>query len=111
MAVAVAAPAYASSLPDINKLATLNKYPPGVGTPHAGEIELNTAQIWYDPNVWGTSPFPSTAVVNWRVYVVRADTHERVFTFVDSVGVEISTWATAPRTMSLPATSPRARTW
>lgn len=76
--VATATPAFAAS-ETISDMATVNKYNPSVGSNAPGKINLWSAQVWYDANVFSNKPgvgwnnTPPTAIVAWKVYVLDAD--------------------------------------
>lgn len=69
-----ATPAMAASFNVISRRAVQNKDAPSVGSYAPGSIQLNSAQVWYDPNVWGVAwnEPPDIANVTWTVVVLDA---------------------------------------
>ncbi len=90
VAVLSATPAFAASS-SLTKVAVTTPSP-GAGFWN-GELHLSYASVFYDPNVWGVSPYPTTANVIWSVTVKNA-AGTVVATLVDNRPAALGSWIT-----------------
>lgn len=90
VAVLSATPAFAASS-SLTKVAVTTPSP-GAGFWN-GELHLSYASVFYDPNVWGVSAYPTTANVVWSVKVKNA-VGTVVATLVDNRASAVGTWGT-----------------
>lgn len=91
VAVLSATPAFAASM-SLTK-AAITVPSPQANSWNDGKVHLNYASVFYDPKIWGVSPYPTTANVVWSVKVKNA-AGTVVGTLVDNRPAALGTWGT-----------------
>lgn len=102
IAASIAAPV-ATASQTVTARAVVNVYPPNVASYGPGQIDLNSAQIWYDPGAFAphtADKVPATASASWEVTASRTGSSGNVI-LVPAQTVTLTQWGRADRMVQI----------